>query len=250
MSLLRRLLARSGSALAPFLMLPLLSCGNSKPSPKAVAEAVGHATSFIEPKAVTIPRRIEARTPAEFGGGVLDDRQLATIDPVLAILHANKLVDLQDVYGPEPGTGGYSHIITIAPTSGAAPDLFVESDEPGSDPTWGSVRKTPGWRVTLGRRELTKVWQINDSSSPNEKISPGYVLARFDFHWIPTDIGKLFDEGDLSFDNLPTELQRASVNAGGLDSRASYVGQAYLTRDKNGDWRVTMFECRRCPGQS
>jgi hypothetical protein len=248
MSLLRRLLARS--ILAPFLMLPLMSCGNPKPSPKAVAEAVGHTPSFFEPKMVTIPRRIDARTPAEFGGGALDDRQLATIDPVVSILHANKLVEIQDIYGPDPGTGGYSHIISITPASGSTPDLFVETDEPGTDPTWQQVRKTPGWHVTLGRRELTKVWQINDSSSPNEKISPGYVLARFDFHWIPTDIGKLFDQGDLSFDDLPGDLQRASVNAARLDSRASYVGQAYLTRDKNGDWRVTMFECRRCPGES
>jgi hypothetical protein len=40
------------------------------------------------------------------------------------------------------------------------------------------------------------------------------------------------------------------VNAGNLDSRASYAGQAWLTRDKSGDWRVTMFDCRRCASQS
>jgi hypothetical protein len=247
MPLLRRLLARS--FLAPFLLLPLQSCGYPKPSPKAVAEALGRSTTFGEPKMVTIPRRIDAQTPAEIGGGALDDQQLAKIDPVVAILHANKLVDVQDIYGPEPGTGGYSHIISIAPASGSAPDLFVETDEPGTDPTWQKIRKTPGWRVTLGRRELIRVWQVNDATSPNERLSPGYVLARFDFHWIPTDIGKLFDQAALSFDDMPPNLQHASLQAGGLDSHASYAGQAVLTRDKNGGWRVTLFECRRCPQQ-
>src|SRR4051794_27904934 len=133
MSLLQRLLARSSLA---FVLLPLMSCGNPKPSPKTVTEALGRVGSFVEPKMVTIPRRIDARTPAEFGGGMLDDRQLATIDPVVAILHVNKLVDIQDIYGPDPGTGGYSHIISITPASGSAPDLFVETDEPGTDETW------------------------------------------------------------------------------------------------------------------
>lgn len=239
---LRRLLA--------FLLLPLLSCGNPKPSPKAVAEALGRASTFVEPKMVVIPRRIEARTPPTFGGGALDDRQLATIDPVVGILHANKMVNVQDVYGPDPGTGGYSHIITVTPASDAAPDLFTETDEPGTDPTWQHIRKTPGWRVTLGRRELVRVWQVNDASSPNEKLSPGYVIARFDFHWIPTDIGKLFDQGDISFDDLPRDLQVASVNAGDLDTRKTYAGQAWLTRDNTGEWKVTMFDCRRCSTQS
>ena len=103
-------------------------------------------------------------------------------------------------------------------------------------------------RVTLGRREVTSVSQILDPSSPSEKISPGYVLAYFDFHWIPTDIGKLFDQGSLGFDDLPNDLQRATMQGGALDSRTTYNGRAYLTRDKTGDWKVTMFECRRCPG--
>jgi hypothetical protein len=245
---LRRLLERS--LLAPFLLLPLLSCGNPRPSEKAVTTALGHSSTFIEPKMVVIPRRIDARTPASFGGGALDDRQLSTIDPVVAILHANKMVDVQDIYGPDPGTGGYSHIISISPASGTSPELFTETDEPGTDPTWQHVRKTPGWRVTLGRRELLNVWQIADSNSPNEKLSPGYVIARFDFRWIPSDIGKLFDQGALGFDDLSRDLQVASVSAADLDSRATYKGQAWLTRDKTGEWKVTMFDCRRCSTQS
>jgi hypothetical protein len=54
----------------------------------------------------------------------------------------------------------------------------------------------------------------------------------------------------LSFDDLPNELQRATVNAGNLDSRASLAGQAWLTRGNDGNWRVTMFDCRRCGSQS
>src|SRR5207237_3840657 len=152
---LRRLLERS--LLAPLLLLPLLSCSYPKPSPKTVAGALARASSFAEPKMVVIPRRVEARTDASVGGGALDDRQLAKIDPVVAILHANKLVDVQDAYGPDGATGGYSHILSITPSSNASPDLFIETDEPGIGPSWTGIRKTPGWRVTLGRRELVTV---------------------------------------------------------------------------------------------
>jgi hypothetical protein len=75
-------------------------------------------------------------------------------------------------------------------------------------------------------------------------------MANFDFHWIPTAIGKLFDQGSLGFDDLPGDLQRATVQAAALDSRATYNGRAWLTRDKKGEWMVTLFDCRRCPGQS
>lgn len=243
---LRRLLARS----LLFLFLPLLSCGNPTPSPKAVVEALGHS-QFIDPKTVEIPRRIEARTPSSFGGGALDDKQLATLDPVVAILHANNIVDIQDAYGPDAGTGGYMHVITVTPSSSTSPDLFVESDGPVQDAMWGKVRKTPGWHVTLARREVLRVWQVIDSSSPMaDKLSPGYVLASFDFRWIPTDIGKLFDQGAFSFDDLSRDLQLATINAGDLDTRATYAGRAWLTRDKNGAWKVTLFDCRRCSTQS
>src|SRR4029078_9583402 len=159
MRTLRRLLTRG--LLAPFLLLPLLSCGYAKPSPKAVVEALGKS-DFTQPKMVVIPRRIDARTPSSFGGGALDARQLATIYPVVAILHANKMIDIQDVYGPDGGSGGYSHIISVSPAASASPDLFIETDEAGIDPTWHTVKKTPGWRVTVGRCEVVKVWMIID----------------------------------------------------------------------------------------
>lgn len=245
---IRRLLARC--LLAPLLLLPLLSCGYPKPSPTVVADAVTRSSGFVEPKTVLIPRRVEAHTDDSFGGGALDDHQLAKVDAVLAILHANKIVDIQDSYGPDGGDGGYYHVLTVTPASGLSPDLFVESEEPASGPSWTQVKKTPGWRVTLARREISKVWQVIDPSSPMaDKLSPGYVLASFDFHWIPNDIGKLFDQGSLAFDDLPRDLQVATIAAGGLDSRESYAARAWLTRDKKGAWQVTMLDCRRCPGQ-
>jgi hypothetical protein len=243
---IRRLLARS--LLAPLLLLPLLSCGYPKPSPDAVAAALGRSGTFIEPKTVPIPRRIEAHTDGSFGGGTLDDRQIAKLDPVLAILHANKLVDIQDVYGPDGGQGGYIHILAVSPASSASPDLFTETDEPVIQSPWGpQIKKIPGWRVTLGRREIVKVGLIVDSSSPvAEKLSPGYVLANFEFHWIPTEVGKLFDQASLEFDDLSHDMQVATANAGDLDTRATYFARAWLTRDKNGQWRVTLFDCRKC----
>lgn len=249
MRLLRRLLART--LLAPFLLLPLLHCSYPKPSAKTVAGALARASSFTAPKVLAVPRRVEAKTPASMGGGALDDRQIAKIDAVVAILHANKLVDVQDAYGPDGASGGYFHVLSITPSSGASPDLFIESDDPGPPGLWTAVKKTPGWRVTLGRRELVNVGQIIDSSSPlAEKLSPGYVLTDVGFRWIPTSVGKFFDQGALSFDDMPRDLQQASVYAADLDSRATYGARVWLTRDKNGDWQVTMFDCRRCTTQS
>src|SRR5256885_8285383 len=190
---LRRLLVRS--LLAPLLLLPLLSCGYPKPTPKVVAAALAHSSTFVEPKSVITPPRVEANTDASMGGGALADRQLAKIHRVLAILHANKLVDIQDVYGPDGGSGGYFHILTIAPASTASPDLFIETNEPAPQPPfWATkVRETPGWRVTLGRREIIKVWRgVHSSSPPPDRLSPRHGLARVDFPSIPTHIASLF----------------------------------------------------------
>ena len=244
---LRRLLA----LFAPFLLLPLLYCSYPKPSAKTVAGALERASSFTEPKMVIIPRRVEAKTDASMGGGALDDRQLAKVDAVVAILRANKLIDVQDAYGPDGASGGYFHVLTIAPSSSASPDLFIETDDAGPPGLWTNVRKTPGWRVTLGRRELVNVGRILDSSSPvADRLSPGYVLAEVDFRWIPTDVGKHFDQGALDFDDMSRDLQMASVSAADLDSRSTYHGRAWLTRDKKGEWYVTLFDCRRCSTQS
>lgn len=247
---LRRLLART--LLAPFLLLPLLSCGYPKPSSKAVAEALGRTSNFADPLTVSVPRRIEAVTEAQDGGGALDGHQLTKIDAVVAILRANNVVDVHDVYGPDGTTRGYLHILTIAPAADQPAESFLETEQPFGAPAWTRIKKSPGWRVTLGRREVTKVWQILDAASPNaDRLSPGYIQADFDFRWVPNEIGKLFDQGSLSFDDLPGDLQRAMMQVA-LDSRATYSGRAWLTRDKkNGDWMVTLFDCRRrCPGQS
>ena len=49
---------------------------------------------------------------------------------------------------------------------------------------------------------------------------------------------------------METDLQRATINAGDLDTRATYAARAWLTRDKEGEWKVTLFDCRRCSTQS
>jgi hypothetical protein len=245
---LRRLLART--LLAPFLLLPLLSCGYARPSAKVAVAAITRTGSFAEPRLVRIPRRIEARTRDEVGGGALDDRQLASIDPVVAILHANRIIELKDVYGPDGVTGGYLHILTIWPAADQPADLFIETDQPYGGPMgWASIRKTPGWHLNVGRREVVTVWQILDPNSPNaERLAPGYVQVEFGFRWIPTEIGKLFDQGAIGFDDLPNDLQRAAAQAAALNSRETYGGRAWMTRDKKGEWMVTLFDCRRCDG--
>lgn len=239
--------------IASLLLPPLVSCGYPKPSPKDVEAALMRAGGgFTDPKMVVVPRRIEVHTDESFGSGSLDDRQLDEVDVVVATLHANKLIDVADLHSSD-GDGGYQHILSITPASDAPTELFVETDEPGRDPSWEAVRKTPGWRIMLARRQFDLVWQIHDahSAGDNEKISPGYVLAYFDFHWIPTEIGKLFDESGASYEDLSPEQQAVRRQLDGpLDSHLKYSARAWLTRDKKGDWKVTLFECWRCPNRS
>ena len=249
MRTLRQLLART--LLAPFLLLPLLSCGYPKPSPTAVREALERSSTFVEPKTILVARRIEARLDPSYGVGALDDRQLSRLDPVLAVLHANKLVDIQDVYGPDAQSGGYYHVLNVTPAADAPADLFVDASDETMGTPFSPAARTAGWRISLGQRKVIKVWQIIDSNSPMaERLSPGYVLASFDFRWIPSEAGKLFDQASLTFDELPTEQQRAIIWAGDLDSRRDFSARAWLTRGSDGAWKVTLFDCRRCSTQS
>ena len=243
MRILRRLLART--RFGCFLLLPLLSCGYPRPSKEKVGDALARSNAFSDPKTVRVSRRVDARTGSSMGAGPLDDRQLAKIESELAILHANKLVDIQDVYAPD-GDGGYTHIITVQPSADAPADLFVEVDEAAED--WNMARHTPGWRVAIAHRKLIAVTQILDSSSPEaERLSPGFVLASVDFRWVPTEIGKLFDQGLPEFDELPNELQRGLTYAAQLDSRRTFGGRAWMTQGREGkEWKVTLFQCQRC----
>lgn len=245
-------MAASRRLIAPLLLLSLISCGYPKPSSKDIEAALVRAGWFIDPKMVAVPRRIEVHTDESFGSGLLDDRQLNDVDAVVAILHTNRLIDVSDGHSPD-GDGGYIHILSIAPASDAPTDLFVETDDPGSNSARGAIRRTAGWHAMLARRQYDRAWQIHDahSAADNERISPGYVLAYFDFHWLPTEIGKLFDESGANYEDLSPELQAARQQMEGpLDSRLKYSSRAWLTRDTKGDWKVTLVECWRCPNRN
>jgi hypothetical protein len=245
MQTLRRLLART--RLGSFLLLPLLSCGYPRPSRAAVTEALGRSSAFTEPKTILVSRRLDARTDPSMGGGALDDRQLAKIESELAVLRANGLIDIQDVYGPSDD-GGYSHIITVQPAADAPAGLFTPVDQPSGDEEWKPVRRTPGWRVAIAHRKLVSVTEVLDPNSPTaERLSPGFVQASVEFRWTPTTVGELFDQGGSAFEEMPRPLQVAVVYAGDLDSRRTYAGRAWMTRGREGkEWRVTLFQCQRC----
>lgn len=242
----------SSRRLIPLLLLSVVSCGYPKPSDKDIQAALTRSGWFIDSKMGVVPSRLEVHTDESFGSGSLTDRQLEDVDPVVAILHANKLIDVTDVHSSD-GEGGFIHILSLAPASDAPADLFVETDDPGRNPAREAVRRTPGWHVILARRRFDRAWQIHDahSAGDNEKISPGYVLAYFDFHLLPTEIGTLFDEAGVNYEDLSPELQAVRPQLEGqLDSRLKYSGRAWLTRDGKGDWKVTLFECWRCPNRN
>ena len=241
----RRLLTRA--RLGTFLLLPLLACGYPKPSKDDVVEILVRSPGFSEPKTVRVSRRIEVRTDPSMGAGPLDDRQLGKLESEVAILHANNLLDIQDRYAPD-GEGGYAHIIDIQPSANAPADLFSEIDEPVNEDRFRRMRQTPGWRVAIAQRKIIGVTEILDPNSPNaERLSPGFVQVSVDFRWVPTDVGRLFDQASPAFDELPRELQVGLVYAGDLDSHRTYSGRAWMTRGREGkEWKVTLFQCSRC----
>ena len=75
------------------------------------------------------------------------------------------------------------------------------------------------------------------------------VFAKQNMHMVRHDRTRVASVA-LGFDDLSTDLQRATINAGDLDTRATYAARAWLTRDKEGEWKVTLFDCRRCSTQS
>jgi hypothetical protein len=209
-------------------------------------EVLAKSSGFADPKTVAVPRRIDAHTDASMGAGPLDDRQLAKVDGVLALLHMNGLVELNDVYGPSED-GGYNHTITVRPAASAPADLFAETDEQPIAPPYAQVRRTIGWHVIIAHPKIIGVSRILDASNPEaERLSPGYVQAMVTFKWEPSEIGTLFDQNGSSFEDLPREVQQGAMNVGSLDSGVTYYGTAWMTRGKQGDWRVTLFQCRRC----
>ena len=245
MRTLRRFLARAG--LGSFLLLPLLSCGYPKPSKDQVTEILNRSAGFGEPKTVRVSKRLEVRTDEGMGGGPLDDIQLAKIESEMAILHANKLIELQDAYAPD-GNGGYMHVITAQPAADAPAELFTETDEAAEGDMWRGARHYPGWRVAIAHRKVIAVTEILDPNSPTaERLAPGYVQASVDFRWVPTDVGQLFDQASPAFDDLPRDFQVGLIYSGDLDSHRTYSGRAWMTRGREGkDWRVTLFQCQRC----
>jgi hypothetical protein len=240
-------LLRTRSPIALLLWLPLLACGGSKPSHKDVAAALKASSQFTPPKAALVWKELYVRTGEEAGGGALNDKLLSKVDGVLPILRANDLVAIED-QAVSSGDGGYMHMMRVTPTdAGVATKAFLGTDEqPPADP-YSRERRVAGWKVALAHRELVRVLDIIAAGDPTaDKLSPGYVQANFEFKWIPTEVGALFDQGSTSFDDLSEEDQRAAKWAGKLDSRKLYVGRAWLHKDKELKWVVTGINCTRC----
>jgi len=240
-------LLRARSQIALFLWLPLVACGSSKPSQKDVAEALKVSSQFTPPKTALVWKELYVRTGEDAGGGALNNKLLSKVDGVLPILRANELVAIED-QAVSSGDGGYMHMMRITPTdAGVATKAFLETDEqPPPDP-YSHERRVAGWKVALAHRELVRVIDILTAGDPlADKLSPGYVQANFEFKWVPTEVGALFDQASTSFDDLSEEDQRAAKWAGKLDSRQTYGARAWLHKDKELKWVVTGINCPRC----
>lgn len=246
MRILRLLLARARSAT---LLLPLLGCGYPKPSSKEVVGALAASSTFGTPFTISIPSFIDAQTASSVGGGTLDDVQLSMLDAPVGVLHAHHLIDVRDTYGPSSG-GGYRHLLAIAPAADAPAALFEPDTVPYPDVDpyrMNAVRKKAGWRVALASRTVSAVDKVVAHDSPEaERLSPGYVLARFGFRYAPTEIGQHFDVAAGAFDQFPAVMQTRLEEDFSIDSRRTEGGRAWLTRGADGAWKVTLFDCPRC----
>ena len=240
MRMVRRLLKRT--LLAPFLLLPLLSCREKKPSAREVAVLLESPGGLPE-KSVIVPRALRLRTGADGGSGPLDDRALFAVNPVLARMHQQRLVTIGDVSSPIGD--GYEHLLTIAPTADALSGGNVHSAD-SSTSDGESDGPTSGWRALLARPKLVNVDAIHDSDSPTEKLRLGYALAYIDYRYVPTDIGAALDQGSAEFEELELAQQRSVAAVARLNSTRIYHGRAYFTHDRSGAWIVTGTECPRC----
>ena len=248
------------------------ACGGDHPSKSEAERLIRQYSRFQIPKTVRIPRRIVL---AQGYGNARPSLHLKPedwqyIDWVTHSLNAAGYVNIVDNARPmsfgmnmslpryqDPSDedyqrpsheDSYEHYIDVRLTpQGEQSGDFAEDDD---DPEPGLYNlppaRTPGWKLIVARRKLEGIVEILDKSASKETVLPGNAVAYFDFKWVPTSTGTLFDQGSDAFTHLSLQSGSNARQMMKLDSRLPQRAKVFFNRVEKGHWIVKGMECGRC----
>lgn len=230
---------------SPLLCVFALAACSDKPSEEEALRLVSAYPAFANPKTVRLPSSIHVRGYQMSGW---DNTRVASGDSrvswVMQSLESALAITVVHTVSNPTGVSAADHLFDIRPTpeSMKTGDFTEDEGEAQSD---YNVSNTPGWVVALGRRKIAKVIQILDKSVTTETVLPGNAVVEFEFVWVPTSTGVLYDQAGDEIEHLTGETYRQARGLQ-MDSRIKWAARAYLNRTVKGRWMVTGVRCGRC----
>jgi hypothetical protein len=240
-------MARSRSARRCLLLLgaaSLVACAD-KPSTEEAERLIAAYPAFAAPKTVRLPSRIHVRGYQMSGW---DNTQIRPGDNrvswVMQSLESEQRIAVVHTVSNPTGISAADHLYDITPTLESMKTGDFAEDEGEAQADY-NVNNTPGWVVSLGRRKVVVVSRILDKSVTTETVLPGNAIAEFEFAWVPTTTGTVFDQGGDEIDHL-TGIAERGARGLQMDSRIRWAARAYLNRTAKGKWIVTGLRCGKC----
>jgi len=234
----------------------------SKPITKDEAGAlVQSSAAFTRPKFAHIPKLLTFQSyySSAYGSeGVLSIGAIARVDPTLAILKLQRVVNVSEsIYGPGRGA---MHQLLVTPT-GIDPASLLADEDPRANgfneqenldaqeerarvgsTGYSNFKKEIGWRVPIGTRQFLQVDQIHNWRDANENIPVNELAVDFSWRWAPNEFGDAFDSESQTFASFPDSVQEAARSWGvRMNTAEPMHSRAFLHREGN-RWQLRLIQ--------
>ena len=257
--------ARRATLVVMLATLPV-ACSD-QPSAAELERLITHDARFTTPKTWRVPRRmiLASRYGTTHGALHLTDQDWASVDWVTHALDRNHFVKVVDNATPMASSSprivadtsptwdtmkneSYEHYIDVSLTTEAERSGDFTEDDDDPEPGYANLpsSRTPGWRLAIARRKFERVVQVLDNSATTETVLPGNAVAYFEFRWMPTATGALFDQGGDAITQLDQMSWSNARQLFRFDSRLPQRAKVYLNRVEKGHWIVKGMECGKC----
>ena len=236
--------APARAALLLGLALSMAACSD-RPSEEEATKLIAAYPAFANPKTVRLPSRITVRGYQMSGwDNTAIEKGDSRVSWVMQSLEIGQRINVVHTVSNPTGISAADHLYDIRPTDESMKTGDFTEDEGEAFASY-NVNNTPGWVVSVGRRRLTKITRILDKSATTETVLPGNAVVEFEFTWVPTVTGSIFDQGSDEIESLSGIAYRGA-KALQMDSRITWGARAYLNRTVKGRWMVTGWRCGRC----
>ncbi|HEY7237248.1 MAG TPA: hypothetical protein VH539_24035 [Gemmatimonadaceae bacterium] len=242
-------------------MLALAGCLSRAVTKDEAGALVKASAAFTRPKFAHIPKLLTFQSlyHSSYGSeGILSVGDLARVDPTLAILKLQRVVNVSEsIYGPGRGA---MHQLVVTP-SGIDPASLLADEDPrasGFDEQeildaneersrvgstgYSQFKKEIGWRVPIGTRQFLQVDQIHNWRDANENIPVNELAVDFSWKWVPNDFGDAFDSRSQTYASFPDSVQDAAKSWGvRMNTESSMHSRAFLHREGN-RWQLRLIQ--------